>query len=185
MVGGITLTLSRDCIHWKNLSFLRQMAGNAAWRGIFLPSSIGIVIINHYKDPYEPTSIMECQPRVLLPVDDVVFWFFFPRLPGQFDVYLLGGLHQKPPSSLDWSGDSAVWLSEGRKERLVRVTWNYQQTQLKMDGWKMIPLFLGQKTYFQGRFGGVTARQLENRPKRYKRKGSLPRTIFSRDVFAN
>ena len=27
--------------------------------GIILPSYIGI-IMNHYKDPYEPTSIMEC-----------------------------------------------------------------------------------------------------------------------------
>ena len=66
-------------------------------KGICLPSYIGIVIINHYKDPYEPTS----QPRVLLPVDDVVFLLLFPGLPGQFDVYLLGGLYQKPPSSLD------------------------------------------------------------------------------------
>ena len=60
-------------------------------KGIFLPSYIGIVIINHSKDRYKPTSIMECQPRVLLPVDDVVFCFFSPDCQGSSTfTYLVG-----------------------------------------------------------------------------------------------
>ena len=42
---------------------------NPDWLGYIrdeiLPSYIGIIII-HYKDPYQPTSIMECQGRVFI-----------------------------------------------------------------------------------------------------------------------
>ena len=46
---------------WKLSSVQRAPGWLGYIRDEILPSYIGIIIISHYKDPYQPTSLMECQ----------------------------------------------------------------------------------------------------------------------------